>query len=96
MIHVIIPFTVKTESVEIVKTLIKKFVSAIKKKEPGTLLYKSFQQTDAPTKFIHFMTFTDKAAEENHRVTEHCKKFVETLYPLCTELPKSSTFNEII
>jgi len=95
MIHIIIPFTVKTESLETVKALLSKFISAIKKNEPGTLLYKSFQQTDVPAKFIHFMTFADRA-EETHRATKHCKEFVEALYPLCIELPKSSSFNEII
>lgn len=95
MKHVIIPFTVKSESMETVETIIKKFISEIEKNEPGTLMYKSFQQTDEPAKFVHVMTFADEEAEKIHRQTDHCKHFVERLYPLCTEMPRATEYNEI-
>jgi quinol monooxygenase YgiN len=95
MKHVVIPFTVKTESLETVITIIREFISAIEEKEPGTLMYKSLQKSDEPEKFLHVMIFEDEQAQRFHRQTEHCKHFVDNLYPLCTEMPKASEYNEI-
>lgn len=96
MINVIIPFTVKTESLETVKIHVQDFISDIKKNEPGTLMYKSFQQKEDPEKFIHIMTFVDDNAETNHRQSSYCKYFVDKLYPLCTEMPSPAEYNEIM
>lgn len=95
MIHIFIPFTVKPDSLEYVKILILDFISAIKKNESGTLMYKSYQQKEDPTKFIHVMTFVDEKSQTKHRQTSYCKYFVEKLYPLCTEMPSPAEYNEI-
>ena len=95
MKHVVVPYTVKLESLEIVKHMVRKFISAIKENEPETLVYKSLQQMEEPTKFIHIMTFSNSAAEEYHRQTEHCKEFVTALYPCCETKPRAIVYTEI-
>lgn len=60
MNHVIIPFTVNSDSVETVSEIIIEFISAIEKNEPGTMMYRSFRKSDEPEKFVHVMTFADE------------------------------------
>jgi len=96
MKHVFIPFTVESNSLEDAKSIIKKFVRTVQQKEPDTLMYHSFQQSDEPTNFVHIMTFKNEEAMELHKYTEHCKEFVDRLYPLCAILPKASMYYEII
>ncbi len=95
MKHVVVPYTVKLESLENVKAIIGKFISAIKENEPKTLYYKSFQQSDSPKKFVHIMTFSDTQAEDYHKRSKHCREFTDALYPLCTVMPKPIHYNEI-
>lgn len=95
MKHVIIPFQVQPESVNEVKSIISSFISSIKKHEEGTLMYKSFHQEEKPTNFIHVMTFLDEDSLNTHKNTPYCKEFVDTLYPLCTEMPVASLYREI-
>ena len=95
MKHVIIPFQVQNESINEVKTIISNFISKIKRHEEGTLMYKSFQQEDKPTHFIHVMTFLDEESMNIHKNTLYCKEFVDKLYPSCTELPVASLYNEV-
>lgn len=95
MIHVFVPYKVKLESIEAVKAIVAKFISEINKNEPGTVLYKSFQQTEDPTCFTHVMTFTDSEAEMLHKKSAYCREFTDVLYPLCEIMPKPIAQNEI-
>lgn len=95
MVHVFVPYKVKANSIEKVKTLVAKFISEIKKNEPGTLLYKSFQQTNDPTYFTHVMSFVDSKAEMLHKKSAYCREFTDVLYPLCEIMPKPIAQNEI-
>ncbi|MEK6152812.1 antibiotic biosynthesis monooxygenase [Flavobacteriaceae bacterium 3-367] len=94
MKHVMVPFTIKPEALGAVGPIIGKFISAIKKNEPKTLLYQSLQQADEPTKFIHVMTFSDDASETYHKKSKHCAEFVAALYPLCEIMPKPIVYYE--
>lgn len=94
-ISVIISFKVKESEIAKAQKAISEFIASIRKNEPDTLLYKSFQKTDEPKSFIHVMTFKNKTAQEIHRKSEYCQTFVEKLYPLCSELPTPFTYNEI-
>lgn len=95
MIHVFVPYKVKPESIEEVKAIVAKFIAAIEKNEPGTLLYKSFQQVDDPSYFTHVMAFQDSEAEMLHKKSSYCREFTDVLYPLCEIMPKAIGQNEI-
>ncbi len=95
MINVIISFEVHPQSIEEVKELIQTFIAEIKKNEPETYTYRSFQDSESPTSFVHVMTFANEEAQLQHRNSAHCKAFVTALYPKCTKEPKAKSFYEI-
>lgn len=95
MKHVFVPYKVMPASIGKVKSIVSKFISAIQKNEPKTLFYKSFQQTDDPTTFIHIMAFLDIEAENYHKTSIYCREFTDALYPLCEVMPKPVHYNEI-
>ncbi len=86
MIYVMARYRVKKGKIEEIKKAIIDFVDAIRKNEPGTLFYDSFQEEDSLS-FVHFMSFKDEKAREFHTNTAHVKKFVGILYPECEEEP---------
>lgn len=62
------------------------FVEEVRQKEPGTAVYEAFQEGDTRW-FVHLMAFRDEAAEEAHRNSDHCRRFVSELSPLCEREP---------
>ncbi|WP_420401468.1 putative quinol monooxygenase [Flagellimonas sp.] len=95
MIHVFVPYKVRPDSLETVKEIVGKFISHIKENEPGTLLYKSFQDAEDPTSFTHVMTFANPEAETLHKKSSYCREFTDVLYPLCEIMPRPVLQNEI-
>ena len=87
MINKMVTFKVKPEALNETKILIRDFVENIILNEEDTLLYRTHQEKKDPTKFVHFMTFKDEYAEEQHRRANYCQEFAESLYPLCEEQP---------
>lgn len=87
MIHKIARYKVKPEKLAEAHEAIKEFVAAVKENEPGTLLYHAYQERNS-FHFYHIMTFADSKAEEAHRNSEHTKKLVAELYPICDEPPR--------
>lgn len=87
-VFVAIPFRVRTDMIDAAKDAITEFISEISANEPGTHSYQSFQDSQDPTRFVHYMCFENAAAERSHRETPHVGRFVDTLYPLCTEEPR--------
>ena len=75
-------FQINLVSVDLVKAAIDEFVTYVKEKEPGTLIYLSIQSEDEPVEFLHYMEFAGSAAEEIHQKSEAVNKFVDILYPL--------------
>ena len=57
MINKMVAYKVKNDSLDEAKMLVREFVENIKLNEGDTLLYRALQESDDPTKFIHFMTF---------------------------------------
>ncbi|MCL6266701.1 putative quinol monooxygenase [Flagellimonas myxillae] len=95
MIHVFVPYQVKPEAVDTVKEIVGRFISEIRKNEPGTLFYKSYQQVDDPTCFTHVMAFENEQAESLHKKSTYCREFTHVLYPLCEKMPVPISQNEI-
>lgn len=86
MIHITVKYKIKKDKTNKIKKAIKEFVDSVKKKEPGTLVYKAFQLDDRLS-FIHFMTFKDKKSKKIHETSHYVKKFVNVLYPNCAKKP---------
>ena len=88
MLHRLATYRLKDEgSLPIVLEAIARFAEAVRKNEPGTVAYESFQDEDDPQTFFHVMAFRDEAAEALHQETPHVEKFVAALYPECEEEP---------
>lgn len=80
-----VTFRVREEALDEAKMLVREFVENIILNEEDTLLYRSLQQSEDLTKFVHFMTFKDEFAESQHNKSNYCNEFVELLTPLCEE-----------
>jgi quinol monooxygenase YgiN len=87
MEHVNARYTVKDGKVEEVKHVISRFVDAVRQNEPGTLSYEAFREGESRA-FVHVMSFTGAAARHAHEASDHCREFVEVLYPLCEQPPE--------
>ena len=86
MINIIVTYKVKRSKLNIIKKAIRDFVSNVQKKEPGTYFYGAYQKKDKVS-FVHVMCFKNRKAERIHKNSEHCKRFVSVLYPVCTKKP---------
>lgn len=96
MISLKVDFIIRqNESLEFVQEIITGFIENIRRNEPDTWLYKSFQHSDDPRHFFHVMTFKDEEAQLKHTHTGYCKDFVAKLYPLCEKKPEASALNEV-
>lgn len=96
MQHVFVPYKVRPEAIEKAKTAIVKFITEIRANEPGTLFYKSLQNSDSPTDFVHVMAFSNDEAEQFHKKSAYCREFTDVLYPLCEVMPKPIAYYEVV
>jgi len=62
--------------------------------EPGTLRYDSFREADGVS-YLHLMAFADDKAEAAHRNTDHMKKFLAAIQPLCEAPPAFSDLTKV-
>ncbi|MEO9512928.1 MAG: antibiotic biosynthesis monooxygenase family protein [Flavobacteriaceae bacterium] len=95
MQHFFVPYKVKAEAVDTIKKVVARFISKIEKNEPGTLFYKSFQEEEDPTRFVHIMTFANTEAQRAHKKSAYCTEFTNALYPLCEIMPHPINYIEI-
>lgn len=95
MIVKIARYEVRKEEVPKALAAVQAFVDEVKRKEGGTARYEVFQHKDDPARFTHLMAFRTPSAEDYHQKTAWCKRFVETLHPLCVEKPAFETVTPI-
>ena len=95
-IHVTVEFQVETDAVSAVVDAIERFVSRIGESEPGTLLYRSLQNANDESKFLHHMAFVDDSAREAHQRSPGTREFVEILYLKCVAGPEFSEYREVM
>ena len=86
MIRLMAEFRINEGTLAIVHSAIKEFVAAVHQAEPDTE-YTSYQVA-ASNRFIHIMAFADQAAQQRHQNADYTARFVEVLYPNCSQLPE--------
>ena len=78
-------FQVKKEALSECEAAIRKFLEYVRANEPKTLLYISLQQSDDPTRFLHYFVFEDEAARDRHSSSLGTDHFTSILYPHLVE-----------
>lgn len=86
MIHKFVRYKVKPERLAEAHEFVQEFVATVKEQETGTI-YFAYQERNS-FYFHHIMAFADAKAEESHRNSEHVKKLLAALYPICEEPPR--------
>jgi quinol monooxygenase YgiN len=74
-------YQVREEAVDEVKAAIEAFVACVARDEPGTTMYRAWQQADDPTRFVHLFEFADEAAHEAHGRTDAVRAFEAVYVP---------------
>ncbi len=72
-------YEVNPAAVDKVTAAIETFVRYVAANEPGTRLYSTWQQEDAPARFVHLFIFEDEAAHAAHGASEAVRAF-EAVY----------------
>jgi quinol monooxygenase YgiN len=90
LVALAVAFKVKPDQIDEATRAIAAFIDHIEKNEPDTLVYRSYQDAEDPTSFIHYMIFRSAEAHHKHRDSVDCADFVKKLYPCCVETPRST------
>jgi quinol monooxygenase YgiN len=72
-------YQVNAAAVEKVKAAIEEFVAYVAANEPGTKVYRAWQQADDPAKFVHLFEFADETAHQAHGSSAAVRAF-EAVY----------------
>src|SRR5579859_4439760 len=75
-------YQVQADAVPAVVAAIEEFVAYVTESEPGTLMYKAWQQEDDPTRFVHLFTFANQAAHQTHGSSEAVRRFESVYQPV--------------
>jgi quinol monooxygenase YgiN len=78
-------FRVRPAEAAAVEKAIIAFVAKVAD-EPGTLRYESFREADGVS-YLQLVGFADDASQEAHERTEHLRRFVAELGPMCEVQP---------
>lgn len=88
MIHAVAKFRIKQGNLDDAKRMIYEFLRAVRKNEPNTLRYESFQIGSDKRLFVHFMSFSDRNAKSKHENSSYVKHFAKKICPICEQDPK--------
>lgn len=95
MINKMVTYKVKKECLEEAKVLVREFVENIKLNEEDTLLYRALQEQGDETRFIHFMTFEDEYAADQHKNSNYFDEFESSMSEYCDEDPVYTDLNRL-
>ncbi len=79
-------YRIKEGTLGVVQSAIKELVAAVHEAEPDSE-YTSYW-VGGSDRFVHIMAFVDEEAQKRHQDAEYTSKFVEILYPNCSQLPE--------
>ena len=74
-------------AVDDVVAAIEEFVAYVADHEPGTTMYRAWQQQGDPTKFVHLFEFADDEAHRLHGESQAVRKFESVYQPVLTAGP---------
>ena len=74
--------------------LLKRFVTRVEDKEPGTMMYKTYRQLGGRS-FYHIMQFKNTESEVNHKGAEYTQEFYNELAALCEQSPVSVPLDHV-
>jgi quinol monooxygenase YgiN len=80
-------YRVSEEGVNDVRRAIEEFVTYVADNEPGTQMYRAWQQKDEPTRFVHLFVFEDEAAQAEHGRSAAVRQFEAVYRPVLLEGP---------
>jgi quinol monooxygenase YgiN len=80
-------YRVRAEAVERVKEAIVEFVAYVAAHEPGSVMYRAWQQQDDPTQFVHLFEFVDDEAHRVHGSSAAVRRFEAVYQPELTAGP---------
>jgi quinol monooxygenase YgiN len=95
MIHKLVTYEVRKESVPQALELVRAFVDEVGRKEGGIAKYQVWQDAAQPTRFTHHVVFRVPSAEDYHKKTAWNKRFTEALAPLCAAPPVAAVVNPV-
>jgi quinol monooxygenase YgiN len=75
-------YQVTADAVDDVVAAIKEFVAYVAANEPGTRMYRAWQQKDDPTSFVHLFEFADDDAHRLHGRSDAVKRFESVYQPV--------------
>jgi len=80
-------YRVNEASVDRVRAAIEEFVRYVESNEPGTRMYRAWQQEGDPTRFVHLFIFEDEAAHKAHGASDAVRAFEAVYRPELIEGP---------
>jgi len=89
-------YEVQPDAVDQVTAAIVQFVDYIESAEPGSIMYRAWQNPAKPTEFVHLFEFADEAARELHGQSAAVKRFEAVYIPQLVSGPvKFTQFVEV-
>ncbi len=75
-------YQVRPDAMQSVVAAIEEFVAYVTQSEPGSVMYKAWQQLDDPSRFVHLFIFADEAAHQVHGNSEAVRRFESVYEPV--------------
>jgi len=88
-------YEVRKEALAQATEATRAFLDEVQRKEGGVASYRCYQAKDAPTRFLHVMTFRVASAADYHKGTAWGKKFQAAIGPMCASPPTEEAYVDL-